>query len=243
MNLFIQIILATFIVSLISLVGILTISINHKKLSKFVFLLVALSAGTLLGGAFLHLIPESLESSENTFLFVLLGFILFLLIEKILHWRHCHDSDCKVHTFAHMSLLGDAVHNFIDGLIIATGFLVNIQTGIATTTAVALHEIPQEIGDFGVLLHGGFSKLKALLYNFISALTAVLGGIVGYLLPGLINNPNAFLAPIAAGGFIYIAASDLIPEIRKELHVGRSILNLLIFLLGIYIMYLLKLAL
>ena len=191
-----------------------------------------------MGGAFLHLIPEALENSTpiTTFTFLLAGFILFLLIEKILHWRHCHDINCKVHTFAYMSLFGDAAHNFIDGLIIAVSFMTNIQLGLTTTLAVALHEIPQEIGDFGVLVHGGFSKIKALMYNFISALAAIVGGLIGFLLP--LNNMAQYLIPIAAGGFIYISASDLIPELRKETNIKKSMLNLLVFIIGITIMYL-----
>jgi zinc and cadmium transporter len=238
MNTLIWILLATLFVSLISLIGIITISLKTRILKKILSFLIALSAGALLGGAFLHLIPEALENSTpiTTFTFLLAGFILFLLIEKILHWRHCHDINCKVHTFAYMSLFGDAAHNFIDGLIIAVSFMTNIQLGLTTTLAVALHEIPQEIGDFGVLVHGGFSKIKALMYNFISALAAIVGGLIGFLLP--LNNMAQYLIPIAAGGFIYISASDLIPELRKETNIKKSMLNLLVFIIGITIMYL-----
>jgi len=201
--------------------------------------LVSLSAGALMGGAFLHLIPESLEnfSSNLIFIYVLLGFIVFFLIEKIFHWRHCHDGKCPIHTFAYINLLGDSVHNFIDGLIIAAAFIFNTQLGIITTLAVALHEIPQEIGGFGVLIYGGFKKIKALLFNFITALTAILGGIIGYFLSSYIENSLIYLLPFAAGGFIYIAASDLIPEIRKELNIKKSLLNFAIFIIGILIMY------
>ncbi|MBT3416656.1 ZIP family metal transporter [Candidatus Woesearchaeota archaeon] len=238
MDTLIWILLATLFVSLLSLIGIITISLKTKILKKILSFLIALSAGALLGGAFIHLIPESLETTTatTTFTFLLIGFILFLLIEKILHWRHCHDVECKVHTFAYMSLFGDAAHNFIDGLIIAVSFMTNIQLGLTTTLAVTLHEIPQEIGDFGVLIHGGFSKLKALTYNFISALAAMAGGLIGFLLP--VNNIAHYLIPIAAGGFIYISASDLIPELRKETNLKKSMLNLLVFIIGISIMYL-----
>ena len=136
-----------------------------------------------------------------------------------------------------MNLFGDAVHNFIDGLIIAASFLIDIKLGITTTFAVALHEIPQEIGDFGVLRHAGFSKLKALTYNLLTALTAVLGGILGYFLQSSTELVTLFLLPFAAGGFLYISASDLIPEIRKELNAKKSLLNLMVFLAGILIMY------
>ncbi|MBT4350942.1 ZIP family metal transporter [Candidatus Woesearchaeota archaeon] len=237
MGTLIWILLATLLLSLISLIGIITISLKKNTLKKILSFLVALSAGALLGGAFLHLIPEALENSSTTtvFSFLLAGFIVFLLVEKILHWRHCHDAECEVHTFAYMSIFGGAVHNLIDGLIIAVSFITSIPLGITTTLAVALHEIPQEIGDFGVLVHGGFSKLKALSYNFLSALAAIVGGLIGFLLP--INNLAQILIPIAAGGFIYISASDLIPELRKETNKKRSFLNLLVFIIGLLLMY------
>ncbi len=243
MSALIWIIVSTVVISLISLVGILTLLIKGKLFDKILFLLVALSAGALMGGAFLHLIPESLENfsnNSNIFLYVLLGFCLFFLIEKILHWRHCHKVNCSVHTFAYMNLFGEAVHNFIDGLIIAASFVLNFNLGITTSIAVALHEIPQEFGDFGVLVYGGMSKSRALLLNFLVALTAIVGGIFGYYLSNFMEGSIMFLLPFAAGGFIYIAASDLIPEIRKEGHLGKSLLTFSVFILGIILMYLAK---
>jgi len=227
------IILSTSLVSLIAFIGILTLAFKEKLLEKILLGLVSLSAGALIGGAFLHLIPEAVELSENIFIYVLVGFVLFFLIEKILHWRHCHKGHCEVHTFAYMNLVGDAVHNFIDGLIIAAGYLVDLRLGIITTIAVALHEIPQEMGDFGVLIYGGFKKVNALFLNFLTALTAILGGIIGYFFLGT-EASLTFLLPFAAGGFIYIAASDLIPELRKE---KKVVANFLIFVLGIVMMY------
>ena len=141
-----------------------------------------------------------------------------------------------VHPFAYMNLLGDALHNFIDGLIIAASYIVSIPVGIATTMAVIFHEIPQEIGEFGLLLYGGFSKAKALLVNFLSALTAILGAIAGLLLAGAFSNIQEILVPIAAGGFIYIAGSDLIPEMHKETKLAKSLIQILVFLLGIVVM-------
>ncbi len=243
MSTLLWIIFATLILSIISLLGILTFSLKPKYLKKILLLLVSLSAGALMGGAFFHLIPEALEASSatNVFMSVLTGFIIFFIIEKVLHWRHCHEDHCPVHSFAYMNLFGDAVHNFIDGLIIAASFIVNVPLGIATTLAVALHEIPQEIGDFGVLLHAGFSKVKALSYNFLIAATAILGGLIGFLLKETTESLTLFLLPFAAGGFLYIAASDLIPEIRKELNMKKSFLNLIIFLVGIILMFALTL--
>ena len=231
---------STFLISLIAFIGVLTFAMREKLLNKILLFLVALSAGALIGGAFLHLIPEAIEGSDssNVFIFILAGFIMFFFVEKILHWRHCHKGRCEVHTFAHMSLFGDFVHNFIDGLVIAASFIVDTRLGITTVLAIALHEIPQEIGDFGVLIYGGFKKTKALMINFLIALTVVAGGVAGYFLSEYISIVP-FL-PFAAGGFIYISASDLIPELRKETDLKKSFLTLFIFLAGIGIMYLLR---
>lgn len=212
-------------------------------MENIVFYLVALSAGALIAAAFLHLLPEAISEyhSQYTFPYALAGFTIFFFIEKILHWHHCHKTDCKVHTFVYMNLLGEIVHNFIDGLIIAAGFIVSIPLGITTTLAVILHEIPQEIGDFGVLVYGGFTKWRAVLLNFIVALTAISGGLVGYFFFGKTETAITFLLPFAAGGFIYIAASDLFPELRKETNTKKSFFSFIIVLLGILIIYSLKL--
>lgn len=239
MNVLLYILASTFLISIISFVGVLTFALKEKLLEKMLLFLVALSAGALMGGAFLHLIPEAVEivSIERAFIYILIGFSLFFLVEKILHWRHCHKKNCKVHTFAQMNLFGETVHNFIDGLIIAASFVINIPLGIATSVAVALHEIPQEMGDFGVLVYGGYTKARALMLNFVVALTALLGGILGYFILEHVKSFTGFLLPFAAGGFIYIAASDLIPEIRREDHLGRSLLTFGIFILGLAIMF------
>ena len=238
-----NIIFATILVSLISLVGIFALSLKEKLLNKILLVLVALSAGTLMGGAFIHLIPEAIGKfqSAGVFINVLIGFVAFLLIEKVLHWRHCHHGKCEIHTFAYMNIFGDIMHNLIDGMIIAASFVTNVGLGIVTTVAVSIHEIPQEIGDFGVLVHGGFTKNKALLLNFLTGLTAVLGGIIGYYLASYTSYTAELLLPLAAGGFIYVAASDLIPEIRKELDLKKSLLYFGVFVLGIILMYGLKL--
>lgn len=241
------IILATIIVSLISFVGIITLTLKGQILNTILFVLIGLSAGTLMGGAFLHLLPEAVESSEefnvsllDMFLFVLVGFILFFVIEKVLHWRHCHKGECEVHTFTYMNLIGDSIHNFIDGLIMAASFVASIPLGITTTIAISTHEIPQEIGDFGVLIYGGFSKKKALVLNFLVALTAVLGGLVGYFISSRIGNVVLYILPFAAGGFVYIAATDLIPEMKKEVDIKKSMMTLIVFICGILIMWLTK---
>ncbi|MBU1987599.1 ZIP family metal transporter, partial [Patescibacteria group bacterium] len=192
--------------------------------------------------AFLHLLPEAaLEiKTEKIYLITLVAFVFFFFMEKLLYWRHCHKENCQIHTFGYMNLFGDGLHNFIDGLIIATAFLVDIKLGVTTTFAIALHEIPQEISDFGVLLYAGFKKKKALLINFIVALTVVAGGIVGYFISLNLENIISFLLPFAAGGFIYIAASDLMPEIKKETNLRKSIISFLMFMLGIALMFVMK---
>ncbi|MEK6826454.1 MAG: ZIP family metal transporter [Nanoarchaeota archaeon] len=240
-NIWFYSLVSVFIVSLISLIGAITLSINAKKLKSILLYLVSFSAGALFGDAFIHLLPEIVEEAGftiNISLYVLLGIILSFLIEKVIHWRHCHIPTSKEHPhpFAYINLIGDSVHNFIDGLIIAASYLASIPVGIATTIAVLLHEIPQEIGDFGVLLHGGFTKKKALFFNFITALTAVLGAVVALIISQSIEQLTLFLIPLAAGGFIYIAGSDLIPELHKEVKLSKSIFQIISFILGILIM-------
>jgi zinc and cadmium transporter len=241
MHILFLIISITFLISLIAFVGALFLLLRRKLFDKILLTLVAFSAGALIGSAFLHLIPESLERFDSTIsLYVLIGFIFFFFVESILHWRHCHNLKCTIHkvrTFAYMNLIGEAIHNFIDGLIIATSFVVDIKLGIITSFAIALHEIPQEISDIGVLVYGGFNKIKALILNFSVALTVVLGGIFGYYLVELVSEFIIFLLPFAAGGFIYIAASDLIPEIRKEVGIKKSLITFGIFLIGILVMF------
>ncbi len=245
----IWILLATVLVSLLSFVGVVTLALSPKTLRKILLALVGLSAGTLIGGAFLHLIPEALtemedivgtnRSQDTVMLMVIVGFVIFFILEKLL-WRHCHEKDCKIHTFVYLNLFGDGIHNFIDGLIIAAGFLASYEIGLVTTLAVAFHEIPQEIGDFGVLLHGGIPRKKALAYNFITAITAIIGGILGYLLIPHIGNFEVYILPFAAGGFLYIAAADLIPELHKEKRVSRTVLAFAMFLVGIALMWAMK---
>ncbi|PIR42416.1 ZIP family metal transporter [candidate division WWE3 bacterium CG_4_9_14_0_2_um_filter_35_11] len=236
----IYIIASTIIISLFSLVGVFLLSIKESILHKMLLSLVAFSTGSLLGGAFLHLLPEAFNVIDPTLVMeiTLVAFICFFLIEKIVHWRHCHDDDCDVHAFGYLNLIGDAVHNFIDGMIIASTFVVSIPLGITTSFALAFHEIPQEIGDFGVLLHAGFTRKRALFLNFVVALTSVLGGIVGYFLASNLASIIPYSLPVAAGGFIYIATSDLMPELIKEVTPRKSVSSFLLFLLGILTIYL-----
>lgn len=228
------ILLSTFAISLGSLIGVFTLSLKPKKLEKILLYLVSLSAGAMMGAAFLHLLPESPD-----YLLTLFSFIGFFVIEKFLYWRHCHHQNCPEHIFGYMNLIGDSLHNFLDGLIIAATFTNNNSLGLVAVLAIALHEIPQEIGDFGVLLYSGWSRRQALLANFLVALTAVAGGLIGYWLSD-IQQFSTSLMPIATGGFIYIAASDLLPEIRKETNLKKSLLLLVIFLIGVLMMNVIK---
>jgi zinc and cadmium transporter len=232
------------VISVISLVGVLAFLIKDNILKKLLFYIVAFSAGTLMGGALLHLIPEAFESNlgELSLLIVILGFMLFFVLERLVFWHHCHHhhGDCPVHTFTYMSLVGDSLHNFIDGLLIAASFAVDVRLGLVSAVAIIMHEIPQEISDFGILIYGGFSKGKALLFNFASALTAILGAIVGYFLINGSSNFIPVLLALTSGGFLYISASDLVPELHKESQLGKSVLAFLFFIVGVALMYLFK---
>ncbi|MBI2664996.1 ZIP family metal transporter [Candidatus Woesearchaeota archaeon] len=253
----IYILLSVIVVSLMSLLGILSLFSKHQRLDKYLLLLVSLSAGTLFGGAFLHLLPETVDENGftlTTSIFLLLGILVFFVLEKLIHWRHCHfhpehnhpDLSGHTHTkvkpkhIATLNLAGDALHNFVDGLVIAASYLVNVPLGIATTVAVIFHEIPQEIADFGVLLYAGLSKGKALLLNFLSASVAIIGAIVGIIWSTKTAHFIQFILPFTAGGFVYIAGSNLIPELHKDCGLRNSLWHFLAIVLGIVIMILIK---
>ena len=232
-------IISVVIVSLISLIGIFTLSLKKEFLSKITLLLVGFAAGTMLGVVFLDLINEI--EFESGPLFILIGIILFFVIERFIHWHHCHDRECEFKTtkaLGYLNLIGDAVHNFTDGVIIAAAYLVNIELGLVTTIAIAVHEIPQEIGDFAILVHSGFSRKKALFYNFFSALTAIIGAVITYWIGSLVEGIIPFLIAVAAGGFIYIAVADLLPELHRETSTKRLLLQFSFFILGIIIIWL-----
>lgn len=233
---------ATFLVSLISFVGIVTFVIKGKLLDKILFSLIGFSAGALIGGAFFHLMPEALESleAEQVFVYFVSGLVIFLILERYFHWRHCHEGVCEIHAFTYLNLIGDGIHNFIDGVVIAVSFLLSIHLGMITTLAVIFHEIPQELGDFGVLVYGGFSKTKALFFNFLSAITALAGALTAYLFANRIESISSGLLAFTAGGFIYIASSDLIPEIHKQKDNKKANMAFLLFIAGLVFMWLAK---
>ena len=223
------------VISLVSLIGVFTLSINKKKLNNSLDLLVSLSVGALLGGAFLHLIPELVEESifSDISIFILFGILLFFVLEKFVFWHHCHKSEHEHLSFSYMNLVGDGLHNLLDGVLLAGAFLINVQVGFATAIAVLLHEIPQEVGDFGVLLKGGFSRKKALIANFATALTAFIGAILALAFNAFIIGVVPIIVAIAVGGFIYIAGTDLIPELHKNPNPKESVLQLVFILIGV----------
>ncbi|MEW6593056.1 MAG: ZIP family metal transporter [Candidatus Hadarchaeota archaeon] len=230
-------------VSLVSFMGALTLVVSESLLDKLLHALLGLAAGTLMGGAFLHLIPEALGNpmsggTNTVFIVVIVGFAVFFVMERLV-WRRCRERKCPIHTFAYLNLVGDGVHNFIDGLAIAASFLAGIGIGVVTTFAVAIHEIPQELGDFGVIVYGGLKPRKALLMNFATALTAVAGGIVGFFFIPYFGGFVPLLLSFAAGSFLYIAASNLVPEMHKQ-HETKTVTAFLAFLLGVILLFALK---
>jgi zinc and cadmium transporter len=239
----------TFVISLIAFVGALTLFLKERLLNKILMVLVAFSAGALVGGAFLHLMPEAIievgvdeVSILNVFLYLLLGFCIFFILEQLIRWHHHHaTTHPEIMPFSYLILIGDGLHNLIDGLVMAASFMVSFHVGIVTALAIALHEIPQEIGDFGVLVYGGFNRVKALILNYVSATTVIFGGIIGYLLYAWIGTSVVFLLPFAAGNFIYIACTDLIPEIRFKESLKKSLVRFCMFLTGMGFMLAVKL--
>lgn len=239
-------VISVVIVSSVSLIGVIAFAIKPNVLKGITLILVSMAAGSLLGDAFLHLIPQSFEEISNFLvigLLILVGIVSMLVLEKFIHWRHCHHetSSSHVHPLAISNLVGDGVHNFLDGIVIGSSYLVSIELGVATTIAVLLHEIPQEIGDFGVLIHAGLPKKKALLLNFLSGLVAIVGVLAVIIIGTRINDFVAYLIPLAAGGFIYIAAADLLPEVKHEEDTKQSLIQLVFLIVGILLMLLLGL--
>jgi len=242
-SLILYIVISVIIVSAVSLIGILTFLIQNKRLDKILLYLVSFSVGALFGDVFIHLLPEAFRASTSIAIgaYVLVGILFSFIMEKFIHWRHCHTPESKHHhhQLAYMNLVGDAMHNFIDGLVIAGSYFISVPVGVATTIAVLFHEIPHELGNFGVLVYGGFSKVKALLFNFLTALTALLGAVLGIIL-GNAGTATTFLVPFAAGNLIYIAGTDLIPELHKtscdDFKLSESAGQLICIILGILIM-------
>jgi len=223
----------------IALVGSVVFLMTDATFQKILLPLVALSAGTMIGGAFLHMIPEGIEAFGGAdtvfFLWVLAGFVLFFLLEQMIHWHHCRNAtaDCKK-PLGYLILIGDGLHNFLGGLAVGGTFLIDIHLGIITLLVAAAHEVPQELGDFGVLIHSGWKRREALLFNLMSGLTFLVGGLAAYGASQAID--VKFLIPLAAGNFIYIGASDLIPEVNKHHDMFENIKHFLAFIVGLALM-------
>jgi zinc and cadmium transporter len=230
--------ISVLIVSLISLVGVFSLSLNGEVIKKYINIFISLAVGALLGDAFIHLIPEAFESSHSPILaslLIIIGILLFFVIEKFLHWHH-HGEDKdepNIHPVGKLIIFTDGFHNLIDGIVIGVSFLVSVPVGIATALAIVLHEIPQEIGDFAVLIHSGYTKKMALCFNFLSALMAFIGLIIALIFGGVAETFTLWALPIAAGGFIYVAVADLIPELHKTQKLKNSIFQFLIIVIGI----------
>lgn len=226
---------AAILESFVSLIGRLFVFWSEERVKKLSHHFIGFAVGALLGVVFLDLLPEALEfsSSETVFLWALVGFLAFFLLERFLFWYHCHDGVCPVHAAGYLVLIGDAIHNFIDGVIIAVAFLADFKLGILTSFAVIFHELPQEISDFVVLLQSGFGRAKALLYNFLIALTTILGAIFAYLIKGSIESFLGIALGLVAGNFLYIAAADLIPELHHP-ETGKPAAPYMQFLLMIF---------
>lgn len=235
MSVLVQITLANILASLVSLVGIAFVKTSEKALGNIVNWLISFASGALIGVAFLRMLPNSFKNNPGAVYAVAFGILSFFVLEKFFHWRHCHEGKCEVHSFAYLNLIGDSLHNFVDGMVIAGSFVADIKFGLITTLAVIMHEIPQELGDFGVLVRAGFSVKKALTLNFLTALWAVAGGLLGYVFTEKIMVIKSNLIPFAAGGFIYVALADLVPELHKKFSLTESILQFFLILAGILV--------
>lgn len=234
------ILISTIFVSLISVIGVLVIFKLKEKFGEVITYFMPFAAGTMLFVAFFDLIPESMEMIDASNTFVFLGVMSFFLIERYIHWHHCRIDECKtkhkVKSYAYLNLIGDGLHNFLDGVIIAASYFVDFKLGVMTSIAILAHEIPQELGDASMLIHSGMNRKKVLSYNFISALFALLGALTHvFLLDGFQLTP--YMISIAAGGFIYLSLADIIPEIGKEDNSRKIFIQTLMLLVGIALMY------
>ncbi|MBI2024143.1 ZIP family metal transporter [Candidatus Giovannonibacteria bacterium] len=236
MSLLGAIILSSFAAAFVSLIGGLLPIYNGDKVKGATHYVVSFAIGALFSVSFLDLLPEAIEMSsvEYAMPFVLVGVLFFFLLEKFIFWYHCHDGECQVHAYSYLVLWGDFLHNFVDGIILGLTFLVDMRLGFITTIAIILHEIPQEIGDFGILMHGGLSRSKALLYNFLSALSVVAGGILTYFLGSSLEPFLPASLAMVAGAFIYLAAVDLMPELHESTRLSHSLIQIIFILAGAF---------
>lgn len=237
-------ILSVVAVSLSSVIAAIPLLIKKKLPSSWLLALLGVSVGTLIGSVFIHFLPESISHGYTLGLAInlIMGFLAFFLIEKIIHFNHKKNLDhghSHAYHLAPMNLIGDAIHNFIDGMVIGGAYLANTAIGFAATISIIFHELPQEIADFGILLYSGFSKKKALLFNLLSAGTAILGTIFSFFIYSKVSSFTEFLLPFASGSFLYIAASNLIPELNRSDKIKDMLIQSLTIILGVSIMVLL----
>ncbi len=237
------------VVSLLSLLGALFFILKKETFEKLISFTLALSSGVLLGSVFLDLLPESVENlGSQAFVLTLVGFVLFFMLEKLLSWHHhiegdhvsVGQKDSQEKPFAYLTLIGDGIHNFVDGVLIGAAYIVSIPLGVTTTLAVIAHEVPHELADFTILLFGGFSRKKALFYNFLSALTAVAGTALVVVVARDAAEMTMYLIPVAAGNFLYIAASDLIPALHTKHGLRVSMVHVVLLVIGIFFVYSVK---
>jgi zinc and cadmium transporter len=237
------IVISGIVMSTIALIGGATLIFSEVRLRALLLPLVALAAGTLFGGALFHLIPAAVDQIGNdleVYLWVMAGFAAFFGLEQFLNWHHCHRTTCEHKPLTYLILVADGLHNFVGGLAVAGAFLVDVKVGVSAWLAAAAHEVPQELGDFAVLVHGGWKPSRALLFNFLSALTFLAGGLAAYAGSRAFN--VSFLLPFAAGNFIYIAAADLIPEVKHHTSLAHNVLHFAAFSAGLALLLLVRLA-
>ena len=242
MEIWISAIASTVLVSILSLSGIVIVALKGIKTEFIVFSLISFAIGTLFGNSFFVLLPESFHvfhDGKMVGMLVMAGFLVMLGIEKVVHVNHNHKikNDNKIMPLGYISLVTDGLHNFTDGILIAAGWMTSPEIGITTTLAVILHEIPQEISDFGVLIHAGFKRKKALWFNFLSAITAIAGAVVTLWAGSIISSLSVYVLPVAAGGFIYLAGSSLVPEINKEKSIRKNVIQFAFIFLGLMLMH------
>jgi len=217
--------------------------------SRLLPAMVSFAIGALLGAAFLAVLPHALESPGLRDMHVITGTVLggllgFFVLEKLVLWRHCHSDDCETHSpnpqqrataAGYLIIIGDGVHNFVDGVLIAAAFLTDIHLGVVTALAVAAHEIPQEVGDFAILLHSGFPRGKAFFYNMASSLTTVIGGVLAYFSLSLAQAAVPYVLAVAASSFIYIAVADLIPGLHKHVEPRATLEQVVLIACGVLV--------
>jgi zinc and cadmium transporter len=240
-------IISTFLISLLSLIGIFTLSTSEKRLHRVLDFLIAYSAGTILGASLFDLMPEAVEIVDEHLVFpiIALGFVLFLFLERGLYWYHGHGhthelpltEENNTKSFAYLNLIGDFIHNFIDGMIIAASFINSFTIGVTTSIAVAFHELPQEMGDYGILVYAGIERRKSLVYNFAAALSIVVGGVFGSLFITLVDELSGWMVAFSAGAFLFLSASELIPEIHDDGDWKKSLVHIFFLLLGMLTIY------